>query len=135
MTLIPEIASLVDEFNLGPLTVERRGPKTKTKFGDFETPAPDVFEIDPVSAHNVTGRDLDQVPEADRNSEVVQFYARDRSWPAGKEKGFRVADKGKLPDVVLYNGRRYRIATVRDFSTQGRVWCGFGVLEDLQAKA
>lgn len=134
MSLIPlEVESLVDDFNLGPLTVERRDPPIQNAYGGFDAVAPVVFALDPVAAHNVQGRDLDQVPEADRNSEIVQFYARVSSWPVGVDPGFRVADGGKAPDVVTYRGRRFRIIKVRDFFLQGDVHCALGALEDLQA--
>jgi len=112
--------------NVGPLTVERRGPRVQNGRGGFDAaPATNVV-FDPIAAHNVDGRDLEQVPEADRNSEIVQFYPIERM--------FTAAD-GFTPDVVLYNSRRYRIVKVRDFNIQGGVYCAFGALEDPQAQA
>ncbi len=135
MSLVDPVASTVDDFDLtpelGPLLVERRTSPVKNTTGGYDPASPSTISVQPWSAHNVTGRDLDQVPEADRNSEVVQFYTRDGSWP-GVAKGFRVADQGSAADVVAYNGRNYRVTTVRDFSPQGRVWCGFGVLMETQ---
>lgn len=135
MALMDPVASLVDEFNLGPLTVERQGAKVQNATFGFDEGPVATFSIDPVAYHNVTGRDLEQVPEADRNSEVVQFYARDSSWPIVQTPGFRVSDGGDQPDVITVETRKYRVVTVRNFSTQGRVWCAFGVLLDLQAVA
>ncbi len=139
MSLIDQVAAVVDAFDLtpelGPLVIERRGEPVKNEFGEYVPATPVPFNLEPWSAHNVTGRDLDQVPEADRNSEVVQFYARNSSFPFGITDGFRVADGGNGADVALYLGRRFRIVTVRDFSSQGRAWCAFGVLEETQAIA
>ncbi len=136
MTVMDPVSSLVDDFDpgIGPLTVERRVAPTQNEFGGWDASPAITFQLSPVAAHNVSGRDLDQVPEADRNSEIVQFYARDGSFPAGIDVGFRVSDQGYGADVVLYEGRRYRIVTVRNFSPQGRVWCAMGALEDVQAR-
>jgi hypothetical protein len=133
------VATLVDEFDLtpteGPLVVERRDPPVKNARGAYE-PSPAVpFNCTPWTAHTVTGRDLDQLPLADRNSEVVQIYARDGSFPGVVSNGFRVADGGKGVDVFLYQGRRFRVIKVQDFSSQGRVWCAFGALEETQVSA
>lgn len=133
MSLPLDVGNVVDEFNVGPLTIERRSDPIQNAFGGFDAGPPIVFEIEPVAAHVASGRDLDQVPEADRNSEIVQFYARDISFPAGVDVGFRVADDGFAPDVVLYQGRRYRFTTSQDYSRNGAVWCGLATLEDRQA--
>lgn len=119
-----DVASLVDDFNVGPLEVERRNPPTQNEFGGYDAATASVVTLDPVAAHNTTGRDLDQVPEADRNSEVVQFYTRERLF---------VADGGRAADVVLYRDRKFRIIRVRDFEVQGGVYCAFGALQDVQA--
>lgn len=120
---------LVDVFNIGPLTVDRRGSKTLNKYGAWETPPPTTFVIDPVAAHPISGKDLDRVPEADRTKEVVEFYGRVASFPAGVE-GFYVAGPGRLPDVILYRGRRYRVVQAQDYFLQGDVWLAFGERED-----
>ena len=124
MTLPLPVDDLIDEFNVGPLTIERRSTPTQNVFGGRTAAIAEQVILDPVAAHNVTGRDLDQVPEADRNSEVVQFYTKVR---------LHVADGGRVADVVEYRDRRYRIVRVRDFDLQGFSYCAFGALEDLQA--
>ena len=124
--MIPlEVASLIDDFNVGPLTVERRDPPVANQFHGYDpaTPAEQIV-LDEVAAHNVEGRDLLQVPEADRNTEVVQFYTKVR---------LHVADDGRIADIVNYRDRRYRIVRVRDFELQGEVYCAFGALEEVQA--
>jgi hypothetical protein len=139
VSVVDPVATTVDEFDLtptlGPLVVERRGQPVKNDFGGFDPAAPVPFNLTPWSAHNVTGEDLDEVPEADRTSEVVQVYARDGSFPGGVSLGFRVANRGEGTDVFLYKGRRFRVTMVRDFSAQGRVWCAWGVLEETQSPA
>jgi hypothetical protein len=135
MSLMDPVATLVDDFNVGPLIVDRRAAKTQNpNTGRFDIGALASFTLDPVAAYPVTGRDLLQMPEAYRNSEVIQFVARDGSFPGGIVKGFRVSDKGKDPDVITYNGRRYVLISAPDYSIQGKVLCATGVLEDLQAQ-
>jgi hypothetical protein len=137
MSVMDPVATLVDEFDLtpgeGPLVVSRRGQPVKTATGGYGPATAVPFNLSPWVAHNISGRDLDQVPVADRNSEVVQVYARDGSFPGNVTNGFRVADGGKAADEFLYRGRRFRVVMVRDFSIQGRVWCAWGELLDTQA--
>ena len=124
MSLPLQVGSLIDECNVGPLTLERRLAPTPNAFGGFDAQAPQILTLEPVAAHNLTGRDLDQLPEADRNSEIVEFYTKIRLF---------VADVGHAPDVVLYQGRRWRIVRVMDYDIQGDVYMSYGALEDLQA--
>jgi hypothetical protein len=124
--LLPSVRNIIDRLNVGPLTVERYGAKVQNEFGGFDTPAASTITLNKVAAHNVQGRDLEQVPEADRNSEIVQFYTKER---------LHVSDGGQLADVITYNGRKYRIVTVQDYDLQGGVWCAFGALVDLQGQA
>ena len=120
-----DVDDIIDEFDVGPLTVERRGTSIQNQFGgyDVSTP-PEQIVLSPVAAHNLTGTDLDQVPEADRNSEIVQFYTKVRLF---------VADGGHVADVVEYLSERYRIVKVQNFDPQGKVFISFGALEDAQA--
>jgi len=131
-SLMDPVSTIVDDFDLTPelgrLVVERRPPPLKTATGGFAPAAATCIKVSPWSAHNVSGRDLNQVPEADRNGEIVQFYSKDASWPLGSNKGFKVADDGFAADIVVYQGRRYRVVTVRNFSAQGRAWCALGSL-------
>ena len=124
MTLPLPVGCLIDDCNIGPLSVERRTPPVQNPFGGFDAAAPVVFELNPVAAHTLNGRDLLQVPEADRNGEVVRFQTKVRLF---------VADGGQAPDVVTYRSRRWRIVNVSDYLLQGGVFIADGALEDLQA--
>lgn len=125
MTLPIPVASLISDCNLGPLTVERRVPPVKNKYGGMDASPPVLITLDPVTWHTLNGRDLDQVPEADRNSEIRQFYTWER---------LHVADDGQAADVVLEGGRRYRCIKVNNYDPQGRVFFTLAVLEDPQAR-
>jgi len=133
MTFMDPVATLVDDFKIaGGLVVDRRAAPVKNSMHAYVPQTAVPFTVNPVAAHNVTGRDLDFLPEADRNTETVQFYARDGSFPGGVARGWKISDDGFDADVVHYNGRIFRVVQVRNFSVQGRVWCAIGQLMEPQ---
>ena len=84
MTFMDPVATLVDDFKIvGGLVVDRRPAAVLNARSAYVEQAAVPFTVNPVAAHNLTGRDLDVLPEADRNTEAVQFYARDGSFPGG----------------------------------------------------
>jgi hypothetical protein len=123
-----DVASLVDSFDLtsalGPLKVERRTAPVVNAQGEFVVPAPTYLRVSPWSAHTAGGRTLQQVPEADRNSEVIEVYV--------KTFRFYVADANRPPDILHYEGRRWRVVTVNRFAKQGGTWFALAVLVDEQ---
>lgn len=123
MTLPLPVADLIDDCNMGPLMVERKGQPTKNAHGGFDDAPVTLIRFNPIAAHNTSGRDLDQVPEADRNSELVTFQAKRR---------FFVADGGQAADVVRYQGRRFRVVAVMDYTLQGGVYIAHAALVDVQ---
>lgn len=125
MPVLGTVASLVDSLNVGPLQVERRGPPTANAYGGFDAATPAVLFVSPIAAHNLDGRDLLQLPEAERTSETVEFYTRQRLFST---------EDGQDADVVLYNGRRFRIIRTKNYDLQGGVFVSIGQLEDLQAR-
>ena len=134
MPVLTQVASLVDTLATQPVQIERQGNKTQNQYGAWE-PGPIVtFTVRPVVVHNASPRDLLEVPEADRNSEIIKVIAREGSFPASQESGFRVADNGYQSDIVIYRGRRFRMVGSRDFVEQGNVWIGLASLEDRQAR-
>lgn len=136
MAVLDAVRSLVDTLNTGPVQIERQGDKVQDQYGGWQPGPITTFTVHPVSAHNATGRDLLQVPEADRNAEIVKLIAREGSFPSGVVggRGWRVADNGYQSDVAIYRGRRFRMISSRDFELQGAVWIGLAVLEDRQAQ-
>lgn len=126
------VGKVINRFNVGPLTMTRRSAPTKNARGGYEPVTPFTFEVTPIAAHTVDGRQLLQVPEADRNSEIMEFYARTSSFPAGQAGKFFVADGGNGADILSYNGRLFRIVTAHDYATQGGVHIAFGALQDVQ---
>ena len=132
MNLPLQVGRIINRFNVGPLTVTRRGVPTQNARGGYVPATLFTFFVSPVAAHTVDGRQLLQVPEADRNTEIVEFYARTSSFPALQEAKFFVADGGNQADVLLYDGRLFRIVTVHNYNVQGGVHIAFGALQDVQ---
>lgn len=121
-----DVDSLVVDMDLtsalGPLKIERGTAPTLNSKGEFVSAAPTIIRVTPWTAHTATGRNLQQVPEADRNSEVTEFYVQNRR--------LYVADGNRPPDILHYQGRRWRVVTVNRFGAQGRVWFALAVLVD-----
>jgi hypothetical protein len=130
MALPLAVGRIINRFNVGPLQMTRHPGRVKNERGAYEPVTPFVFEVNPVAAHTVDGRQLLQVPEADRNSEIVEFYARTSSFPAGQEARFLVADASS--DVFLYLDRSYRFVGNHNYTPQGGVLIGFAALVDVQ---
>jgi hypothetical protein len=121
MALIPNVAQLVDVYNVGPLTVHRPGLPAQNAYGAFVAAADATLTLDPVAVHTVTGRDLEQLPDADRTRETIQIYTRERLY---------VADGGESADRVDYRGRSFRVIQVQDFELQGGAYIALAQLED-----
>lgn len=121
MPLQPNVAGLVQSFNVGPLTLTRRTSPTQNEFGGYDDVTPSSVTLDPVAIHPVTGRDLDQVPEAHRNRETIRVYTTVRLY---------VGDGGQAADTVSYRGRTWRVVNTEDNELQGGVYLSLAVLED-----
>lgn len=119
--MILDVAEMLIEMNMGPLSLERALAPVQNARGAFEPVAPSVVIIDPVVTHTLEGRDLDQVPEANRTIEVRVFYATTR---------FYVADGGKDADVITFEGRKFRFFKVSNAESEAGVYFGRAVLED-----
>lgn len=121
MPLLAGVASLINNFNVGPLTVNRPGLPTQNVRGGFTAAASSTFKLDPVAAVQASGRSLLSSPEADRNEGQVEFYAKVR---------LHVADGLQVADRVAYEDRSYRITKVENYRQQGGVYCAVGTLEE-----
>jgi hypothetical protein len=131
MSLPLDVASLVEDFDLTPqhgaLVVERRVAPTRNGRGGWTQATATLLSIRPWTAHTAGGRQLLDVPEADRNKEITAFYVQNVP--------LRVADDNYAADVVRYDSRRWRVSTVNRYAAQGRVWFSLGVLIDTQEDA
>lgn len=97
----------------GGAVVERRTPAQANAFGEMRSQIASTLTLDPVVVHNMTSRDLARMDEADRTTEMIQGYSTARVY---------AGDDGFIPDVVQYNGRRWRVVKVQDYGTQGGVY-------------
>lgn len=107
----------------GGLTIRRAGQAVKNRYGGFDAAVTTSIVFDPITVHNLTGRDLDQLPEADRNSEAVRAYTKTRIF---------VQDGGQAADILEYQGRNWRCTQVLDYSLQGGVFVSTFTLQDVQ---
>lgn len=125
MSFLPlPVADLVSDCAIpGGLTIRRAGQPVQDDFGDFVPAAETSILLNPVAAHNLTGRDLDQLPEADRNSEALRVYS---------QVIINVADNGQAADILEYQGRDWRCTAVLDYSIAGGVYVSTFTLQDLQ---
>ena len=119
-----DVDDLIDDCEIpGGLTIRRAGQAVKNRYGGFD-PAPTTsINISPATVHNLIGRDLDQLPEAGRNSEAVRAYTKSRIF---------VQDGGQAADILEYQGRNWRCTQVLDYSIQGGVFVSTFTLQDVQ---
>lgn len=116
---LPLDSGLIQEFNVGPLTLERRSAPVQNARGGFDDGTLTTLSLNPVAAHTVDGRDLLQVPEADRTNEVVAFYTT---------TPLRTSEASAAPDVITYRGRKFRAVRVMDYQLQGGVFITLATL-------
>jgi hypothetical protein len=121
--MIVDVAEMISEMNMGPLTLERASAPVQNSRGAYEPSTPAALVLDPVVTHTLTGRDLDQVPEANRTSEVRVFYATVRIY---------VADGGNDADVITFEGRKFRVFSSSNAAAEGGVYWANASLEDDQ---
>lgn len=114
-----DVRSLLYEPELrfpGGVVVERQ-PRTGTPQSDAHgepiLPPKTLLTLDPVVIHNMAGRDLLKLPERDRSTEHIAGYSLVRVYV-----GVAAFD----PDIVRYNGRKWRVDNVQDYDAQGGVF-------------
>jgi hypothetical protein len=126
-----DVDGLVSDFDLseqlGPLVVERRVAPSRNSRGGWDSATATLINVRPWSAHTVGGRQLMDVPEADRNKETTAFYVQNVQ--------LYVADDNYAADVIRYDSRRWRVVTVNRYAAQGRVWFVMAVLADATGDA
>ena len=125
MSLLPlPVSPLVPRYAIpGGLNILRAGQAVKNAFGEFVAAATSPILFTDIVVHNLTGRDLDQLPVADRNSEAIRVYTLTRLF---------VQDGGQAADLIQYQGRTWRVTQVLDYSVQGGVFVSTATLQDVQ---
>lgn len=115
------VSGLISEFNVGPLTVQRRVAPTRNSFGEFVQAAPVNVVLDPIAVHNASGKDRAMLPEAIRDNETIEVYAQVELFSG---------NDGQDSDVLTYDGRTWVCVTTLDYERQGGVYISFWQLED-----
>lgn len=105
--MIIDVASLIGDLDLGPIILETYPDPVQDAFGVWVEQAPTSTTVSPASWHTLDGADLEQVPEADRVSEVRVFYLRILPPVPGS--------------VILCEGQRFRVIKSSDYRTSGGV--------------
>lgn len=121
MSFLPEVALLIDMFNMGPLRMARYPAPTRNAFGDYVDGSPTITNIDPIHVQTATGHTLDSAPERDRRTEQIRIYTKTR---------LRSADESTGSDVLEYNGRAYRVDNSENLNPHGGVWISHASLKD-----
>ena len=115
--IIPSLATA------GGIDVARKGLPIQNSYGEYEAAPEVIIHIEPVVVHNLSGRDLDQLPEANRNRETIEVYTRVRLF---------VSDDGQDADIVIYRARRFKAIQAMDYELQGGVYITICSMEDKQ---
>jgi hypothetical protein len=102
----------------GGLTVNRTSAAVQNSRGGWDRPPPLAVHYDPIAVHNISGKALLQVSEAQRTSAAVQLYTQ-----APIYKG----------DVLVYNGVLWLVLQVADYALQGGAYIGQATLQDPQS--
>lgn len=124
MPLPIDVAEVIDELALpGGLDIERRGPGTRNAAGEIVPASPTIVHLDPVAVVPVTGRRL-QRDSSDRPRETIDIYAR---------AAILAGNATQAADVARYNGRRFTVIGVQDYSAHGGVWIATAELQEALA--
>jgi hypothetical protein len=112
------MASMLKDYNVGPLVCERAAAPVKNARGGHDESIPTVVTLNPVAVHDLSSEKLMQMPDADRKSGMKQFYTGVRLFSG---------DEG-LEDVVIFQGRHFRITMIEDYNANGGVYISYGAL-------
>jgi hypothetical protein len=124
MPLLP-VADIINEFNVGPVRIDRYAPPTQNQYGEWVEASPTTIYVNPCAIHNLSGRSMNEQPEADRNQETIEVYTKIRLFSA---------EDNRAPDVVHYQGRTYTVETTMNYGLQGGCYMSIATLEDRQER-
>lgn len=119
-----EVAGLVNEFNIGPLTLTRFGVQTENNFGEYVEGATTAIEVDPIAAYSTPDNEAKLMPEGYRIAGLTTFVA---------QVELRTADSGAVPDTIAYRGRDWHLMKLVDHELGGAVWIAIGTAEERSA--
>lgn len=96
-------------------TIRRQAQGTFVK-GRYQTTTEDITVTGIVAP--ASGKDLELLPEGDRESGMKTFYT---------EVPMYVTGKGSVSDVCIFRGQTYKLTSVNDYSSNG-YWKALGTL-------
>lgn len=106
------LGETIDRFVTGTYIVTRRSSETVDAAGMSVLADPTIFKID-ASIQPITGRELEQLPEGQRSSEVRLVLTRSE---------MRTRLPGNAPDVITYQGETWTVFRVERWPTHYRAW-------------
>ena len=121
MSLPLPVASLIDLFDRGPITVTREAAGAINAYGEVDPGAQSTVVVDVAAVHVLSGRDLEAMPEADRSRESIKIYTREALYTS---QGSQTAD------LIAYQSRLYRVITATDIDGNGAVWVSVAQMID-----
>jgi len=107
------VASLIDLFDQGPITITRAGSGTINAYGEVTPAATSQVVLERVAVHVLTGLDLAAIPAGDGNHEAIKVYTTEALY---------TSEDTRTADLVPYEDRWYRVITSKNINTNGRVW-------------
>lgn len=111
MALVDVTELLVDPDFVDPVTIINRTP-TVNDFGEntlVECQVDTWGSVQPAPTKTIM-----RLPDALRVADVSEFWV----------KGRIIADGTyKYPDILVFNGKRYQVQTIQDFTNWGAGWC------------
>jgi hypothetical protein len=116
-----EMASLIDEFNVGPLTITRRGIPTRNSYGEMVAAASAAVVLPVVAVHNASGKDRAMLPVAIRDNETIEVYSKVQIYSG---------NDGQASDQLSYLSRNWVCVQTLDYNLNGGVFISFFQLED-----
>lgn len=120
MTSICDMSACIAKLSAGTVQRVRHEAGTYNK-GRWSEGAETITTIT-ASVQPVTGKELELLPETFRARGTVKIYSTTELFQGSRELG-------QSPDSIIWNGKRYEVDTVEDWSALGGYWKAFAVLE------
>ena len=125
MPVLSNVNGIIESLKIpGGCQIARKSEPIQNAYGTYTAAAETIINVPKCVIHNLGGRDLEQLPEANRTRETIQIYTYIRLY---------VADGGKDADIVIYRGRRFKVIRVMDYDLQGACYISIAQLEEENA--
>lgn len=112
-----DLVDVIDSLGTGDIVIERERAATFSQ-GNATAGADDVTKVRAV-AHHATPRELQRLPENDRNRETIVVFTDEELRVSSVARGMR-------GDVVRYGGARYEVIRRENWEAQAGHFRCFG---------